>query len=644
MGTSKRPGRPWAAARGSCKEINDLVHILRDWLDASNVSVTRLHRLLTPEHFGGDVPAMWRLREQLNGVRLTWELAEAVADVCFPYESGEHAADRLEVIRPLWEAAGTAPTATATHAAYDLVEAQKGTIAALEDLNRVRQAFEVSEQARVQALQVATVLFALLGQAQAQVAQLTRRLDAMRASADPEPVEVRTTSGRLERARKQTEDLRLQLARAEAERDKAQQVADLAARQIIDLEEELRELRREAKDEGPLSGGTEVVLPAPADAADDDALDQVDAALRKARDVLDREHEAVQEAAEDIGWWDDTERRIGGRVIPGQASERVVPGEAVDEDVPGAGERLSGTTPDNPQTSEDAAVGDLPPAAFPLGDVLEGALDQIEAIGSSGRTGLLTGFKDLDMLTGGLHPGQLIVLAGATAMGKSALAQDILRSVSIGQGLPSVLFTLEQSRNEVVMRLLSAECRVALNRMRSGTMDDEDWTRLARRMPDVSAAPLYIQDGANSSLTELCAHARRLHARNGIRLIVIDAVHLLTYDLRPMDSRFEENSEIALRLKLLATELDVPVIAVSQLNPTHETPTPTMPTLADLRESGTYENNADLVVLLHREDAYVRDTPRAGEADLIIAKHRQGPTGVVTVAFQGHYSRFVDFS
>ncbi|MGW2202721.1 DnaB-like helicase C-terminal domain-containing protein [Streptomyces sp. NPDC001774] len=644
MGTSKRPGRPWAAARGSCTEINDLVHILRGWLDASNVSVTRLHRLLTPEHFGGDVPAMWRLREQLNGVGLTWELAEAVADVCFPYESGQHASDRLEVIRPLWEAAGTAPTATVPHAAYDLVEAQKGTIAALEDLNRVRQAFEISEQARVQALQVATVLFALLGQAQAQVAQLTRQLDAIRASAHPEPVEVRTTSGRLERARKQTEDLRLQLARAEAERDKAQQVADLAARQIIDLEEELRELRREVKDDGPPSGSTEVVLPAPADAADDDALDQVDAALRKARDVLDREHEAVQEAAEDIGWWDETDKRIAGRVVPGRTGERVIPGETVGDEVPGAGEGLSRTTPDNPRTSEDVAAGDFPPAAFPLGDVLVGALDQIEAIGTSGSAGLPTGFKDLDILTGGLHPGQLIVLAGATSMGKSILAQDILRSVSIGQGLPSVLFTLEESRNDVVMRLLSAECRVALHRMRSGTMDDEDWTRLARRMADVSAAPLYIQDGATPSFRELCEHARRLHARNGIRLIVVDAMHLLANDLRPLDPHAEENTEIALGLKLLASELEVPVIAVSQLTPTHESRTPTMPTLADLHASGSLENHADLVVLLYREDAYVRDTPRAGEADLIIAKHRQGPTGVVTVLFQGHYSRFVDFS
>ncbi|MFS0695977.1 DnaB-like helicase C-terminal domain-containing protein [Streptomyces nitrosporeus] len=635
MGAAKRPGRPWADAHGTCKEINELVLILRDWLDTSNVSVARLHRLLTPEHFGGDVPAPWRLNKQLNGVGLTWELVEAVADVCFPHESGQQAADRLELIRPLWVAAGAAPTpvSASTDAAYELVEAQKGTIAALEDLNRVRQAFEVSEQARLQALQVATVLFTLLGQAQAQVARLTRRLDEVQAVADSEPAEVQMTSGRLVRAQRQTDDLRLQLIRAEAERDRAQQVADLAARQIMYLEAELRERGHDTEDGGRLTSDADLVFGPPVDAADDDALDQVDAVLRKARDVLDREHEVVQEAAEDIGWRDAEGQHAAGRVIPGQA---------IGMGATGLGDGLSGTTPENLLTGEDASADVIPPAAFPLSNILEGTLDQIEGIGSAGLTGLPTGFKDLDSLTDGLHPGQLIILAGAPSMGKSTLAQDILRSVSISQGLPSVLFTLEQSRNEVVMRLLSAECRVGLHHMRSGKMTDEDWTRLARRMPDVNAAPLYIQDGGLSSFTELRSHARQLRARNGIRLIVVDALHLLTYDLRSVDSQFEEISEIARQLKLLAAELEVPVIAVSQLNRGPERRTDVTPTLADLRASGTPENNADLVVLLHREDAYDKESPRAGEADLIIAKHRQGPTGVITVVFQGHYSRFVD--
>ncbi|MFF1510986.1 SpoIIE family protein phosphatase [Streptomyces sp. NPDC058326] len=352
MGTAKRPGRPWAEARGACQEINDLVHVLRGWLDESHVTVGRLHRLLTPEHFGsGAIPPLWRLREQLNGIGLSWEVAEAVADVCFPAETGEQAAHRLEQVRPLWTAAGRAPTPTSAGSAYDLVEAQQRTIAALEELNRVRQAFEVSEQARLQALQVATVLFALLGQTQAQVAQLTRQLDAMRASGNPRPAEVVKAETRLDRAQHQTEDLRLQLARAEDERDRAQQVADLAARRISRLEAELRGLRPDA-DAGEQPVGPAVVLPGPrSTTVDDDALDQVDAALQKARDVLDREHEAVQEAAEDVGWF---------AAGTGRADERIVPGEAVREEPrpPGAddSEGLFGTTPDN-----SSAGGRRPP-------------------------------------------------------------------------------------------------------------------------------------------------------------------------------------------------------------------------------------------------------------------------------------------
>jgi replicative DNA helicase len=285
---------------------------------------------------------------------------------------------------------------------------------------------------------------------------------------------------------------------------------------------------------------------------------------------------------------------------------------------------------------------DVPPAASTLADVLEGALDEIEATGQTGPTGLPTGFTDLDRLTNGLHPGQLVVIASRPAMGKSTFAQDILRSVSVQNRIPAVLFTLEQSRLEVGTRLISAEARVALHHMRAGTMTDDDWTRVARRLPDVSSAPLYIQDGAYSNFINLRSHARRLHAQKGIRLIVVDALHLLTYGTRPMESRYEEISEISRRLKLLATELGVPVIALSQLNRGPEARIDKKPWLSDLRDSGALEDNADLVILLHREDAYEKDSPRAGEADFIVAKHRQGPTATITVAFQGHYSRFVE--
>ncbi|MFI6689181.1 replicative DNA helicase [Streptomyces sp. NPDC050485] len=281
---------------------------------------------------------------------------------------------------------------------------------------------------------------------------------------------------------------------------------------------------------------------------------------------------------------------------------------------------------------------------YVLGDVMEETLDTLEAADSKRKPGIPTGFYELDMLTNGLFPGQLIVIAGRPAMGKSVLATDLLRSASIKHNLPACLFTLEDQRVEVGHRILAAEARVALHHMRSGSMTDEDWTRLARRMPDVSAAPLYIQDGGCPTFTELRAQCRRLHAQHGIRLIVVDALHLLTYGTRPFVSRYEEISEIARCLKLLAKELHVPVIAVSELNRGPEQRTDRRPMVSDLRDSGALEDNADVVILLHRDDAYERESPRAGEADLIVAKHRHGPVATCTVAFQGHYGRFVDMA
>lgn len=279
-----------------------------------------------------------------------------------------------------------------------------------------------------------------------------------------------------------------------------------------------------------------------------------------------------------------------------------------------------------------------------LADAMEGALDEIEHIANrSGQmTGLPTGFTDLDSLTQGLHPGQLIVVAGRPAIGKSTLALDFVRSAAIKNGLSAALFTLEMKRNEAVMRLLSAEARVALHHMRSGTMTDDDWARLAKRMGEVSAAPLFISDTDNLTYTQIRAQCRRMRERHDLRLVVVDFINMLTYGTRPFDNRYLEISEICRCLKQLAKELDVPIVAVSQLNRGPEARTDKKPMLMDLRDAGTLEDNADLVILVHREDAYERESPRAGEADLIVAKHRQGPTATITVAYQGHYSRFVD--
>jgi replicative DNA helicase len=241
-------------------------------------------------------------------------------------------------------------------------------------------------------------------------------------------------------------------------------------------------------------------------------------------------------------------------------------------------------------------------------------------------------------------PGRLY-LAGRNMIPthNSTLALDLARAASIKHGLTSVMFSLEMSRNEITMRLLSAEARVALHSMRTGQMSEDDWTRLARRMGEVANAPMFIDDSPNMSMMEIRAKCRRLKQQNDLRLVIIDYLQLMTSPKR-VENRQQEVSELSRSLKLLAKELNVPVIAVAQLNRGPEQRTDKRPMLSDLRESGSIEQDSDVVILLHREDAYERESPRAGEADFIVAKHRNGPTTTVTVAFQGHYSRFVDMA
>ncbi|MCV7014157.1 replicative DNA helicase [Mycolicibacterium madagascariense] len=225
----------------------------------------------------------------------------------------------------------------------------------------------------------------------------------------------------------------------------------------------------------------------------------------------------------------------------------------------------------------------------------------------------------------------------------STLGLDFLRSCSIKGRMPSIVFSLEMSKPEIVMRLLSAEAKIKLADMRSGRMSDDDWTRLARRMSEISEAPLYIDDSPNLTMMEIRAKARRLHQKVDLRLIVIDYLQLMTSG-KKVESRQQEVSELSRQIKLLAKELEVPVVAMSQLNRGPEQRTDKKPMLSDLRESGSIEQDADMVVLLHRPDAFERDDPRGGEADLIIAKHRAGPTKTITVAHQLHLSRFANMA
>ncbi|AHI02120.1 replicative DNA helicase [Kutzneria viridogrisea] len=288
------------------------------------------------------------------------------------------------------------------------------------------------------------------------------------------------------------------------------------------------------------------------------------------------------------------------------------------------------------RTSEDYSV---------LEELLQPTMDEIDAIASRGgqSLGVPTGFTDLDAVTNGLHPGQMIIVAARPGVGKSTLGLDFARSCSIKHGMTSAIFSLEMSKTEIVMRMLSAEARIRLGDMRGGKMNDDDWTRLARRMSEISEAPLFIDDSPNLTMMEIRAKARRLKQRNDLKLVVLDYLQLMSSGKR-VESRQQEVSEFSRHLKLLAKELEVPVIAISQLNRGPEQRTDKRPMLSDLRESGSLEQDADAVILIHRPDAWERDDPRAGEADLILAKHRAGPTSTVTVAHQLHYSRFADLA
>ncbi len=281
----------------------------------------------------------------------------------------------------------------------------------------------------------------------------------------------------------------------------------------------------------------------------------------------------------------------------------------------------------------------------PLEVAVSAAIDEIEAArGRDGQmTGIPTGFSGLDQLTNGLHPGQMIIIAARPAMGKSTLALDFARTAAVKHNFPTIFFSLEMGRSEIAMRLMSAEGSVPLQNMRKGTLDSRDWTTIASTRGRINDAPLYIDDSPNMTLVEIRAKCRRLKQRYGLKMVVIDYLQLMTSGKR-VESRQQEVSEFSRALKLLAKELQVPVIALSQLNRGAEQRADKKPALSDLRESGSIEQDADMVVLLHREAAYEKDSPRAGEADLIVAKHRNGPTDTITVAFQGHFSRFTDMA
>ena len=237
----------------------------------------------------------------------------------------------------------------------------------------------------------------------------------------------------------------------------------------------------------------------------------------------------------------------------------------------------------------------------------------------------------------------LIILAARPGMGKSTLGLDLARAASIKHKLTSCFFSLEMGKSEIVQRLISAEAGVPLNHIRKGQMGDDDWQRIARKTGEVSSAPLFIDDSPNLTMMEIRSKARRLKQRNDLKLVIIDYMQLMSSG-KKVESRQLEVSEFSRQIKLLAKELEVPVVALSQLNRGPEQRTDKRPMVSDLRESGSLEQDADVVLLIHRDEMYNQDSEKAGMAEVIIGKQRSGPTGVVELAFQGHFARFAEIA
>ncbi|MBB6122210.1 replicative DNA helicase [Nocardiopsis algeriensis] len=275
-------------------------------------------------------------------------------------------------------------------------------------------------------------------------------------------------------------------------------------------------------------------------------------------------------------------------------------------------------------------------------DYMPRALDRIQqrATRGGGLQGLPTGFADFDALTNGLLAKQMVVIGARPSVGKTTLALDWARQAAIRAGAPVAFFSLEMGEEEITDRLLSAEARVPLHTIKSGLVDDAQWHRMSQVLPSITDSQLVIKTGI-SQLAQIRAACRRMKRSLGLRMVVIDYLQLVTTDGR-YDNKNAEVTEISRALKLLAVELDVTVVALSQLNRKSEERADKKPQMSDLRESGAIEQDADLVVLLHREDVHDKDSPRAGEADLLLVKHRNGPTAEVTVAFKGHYAQFAD--
>jgi replicative DNA helicase len=282
----------------------------------------------------------------------------------------------------------------------------------------------------------------------------------------------------------------------------------------------------------------------------------------------------------------------------------------------------------------------------PLSALVHQSMEDLERLHErTGLVGLGTGFRDLDELLQGLQKGNLVVVAARPGIGKSSFVTNIARNVAVDSGKPVAMFSLEMSRMEIGMRLLCGEARVPQDKVRRAMVAAEDWGRIVEAAETLDRAPIWIVDSGNVTILDIRSKARKLAARSeGLGLIIVDYLQLMTSHQR-VESRQQEIAEISRSLKLLAKELDIPVVAVSQLNRDPEKRTDKRPQLADLRESGAIEQDSDVVMFIHREDVYNRDDPTLkGVADVIVAKHRNGPTDSVRLTFRGDLTQFLDYA
>ena len=278
-------------------------------------------------------------------------------------------------------------------------------------------------------------------------------------------------------------------------------------------------------------------------------------------------------------------------------------------------------------------------------ELLTASFEQIERLheNNSAITGLPTGFHDFDELTAGLQPSNLVIVAARPAMGKSTLVQNIATNVAVNQRLPVALFSLEMSKMELIQRVLAAEARVDSERLRTGRLQEPDWPKLSQAMGRLAEAPLFLDETPSINLMEIRSKCRRLKQKHGLNLVIVDYLQLMQSHRR-VDNRTQEVGDISRGLKILAKELDVPVIVLSQLNRRLEERSEKRPQLADLRESGSIEQDADLVAFIYRDEVYDPDSAATGEAELIVAKHRSGPLKTIRLSFMGHHSRFASMA